>query len=207
MSGMPALDKGPKANCHGTALLASSAGIRQTPPQRSSVARASIRNLAQHQLRAIGEAVKFCRCPHTMASNKILPIATDVVVIRRRLQMGGLQGEQAGACTEYEASPEVEDRRSRGGTGRTVPPPPKGTYRGDRPEMDRSGPFSLPTGPGERALYRFPSLGWCCVFTSHFHPGLCALPVASTPINTTYRNVNDRVQAPKKPPSPSQMVN
>lgn len=90
MSGMPALDKGPKANCHGTALLASSAGIRQTPPQRSSVASASTRNLAQHQLRAIGEVVKFCRCPHTMASNKILPIATDVVVIRRRLRMGGL---------------------------------------------------------------------------------------------------------------------
>lgn len=65
------------------------------------------------------------------------------------------------------------------------------------------------TGPRERerALYHFPSLGWCCVFTSHFRPGLRALPVASTPFNTTYWNTNDRVQAPKKPPSPSQMVN
>lgn len=99
---------------------------------------------------------------------------------RRRCHPQAAADGRAGACTEYEASPEVEDRRSRGGAGCTVPPPPKGTYRGDRRWTDL-GPSHCNGTERDRALYRFPSLGWCCVLTSHFRPGLCALPVASTP--------------------------
>lgn len=173
MSGMPALDKGPKANCHGTALLASSAGIRQTPPQRSSVA--STRNLAQHQ-RAVRHwrSCKILQVPTHPASNKILRIATDVVIIRsRRLLMGGCRARRSSCVYGVRG-------RSRGRGSELVRTElcrtPKGTYR--PPEMDRSGPLLTATGPRERVSEHcttFRHLGCYCVFRSPFLPGLRAL--------------------------------
>lgn len=90
------LDKGPKANCHGTALLAWSAGIRQTPP--------AAKFGRQQQKLGPAPAVrrwrscKILQVPTHPASNKILRIATDVVIIRRRLLMGGCR---ARSCCVY----------------------------------------------------------------------------------------------------------
>lgn len=196
MSGMPALDKGPKANCHGTALLASSAGIRQTPPQRSSVA--STRNLAQHQPAVRHwRSCKILQVPTHPASNKILRIATDVVIIRsRRLLMGscrarsscvyGVRGKSRGRGSEL-----VRTELCR---------TPKGTYR--PPEMDRSGPLLTATGPRERererALYHFPSSRLLLrVHVPSSSRACVPSPVASTSINTTFWNMYDRVQASK----------
>lgn len=108
---MPALDKGPKANCHGTALLASSAGIRQTPPAAAKFGR-------KHQKLGPAPAVrhwrscKILQVPTHPASNKILRIATDVVTICRRLLMGGCRARRSSCVYGVpKQSPEVEDRR------------------------------------------------------------------------------------------------
>lgn len=160
---MPALDKGPKANCHGTALLASSAGIRQTPP--------AAKFGRQHQKLGPAPAVRHWRSckilqvpTHTHpASNKISSIATDVVPICRRLLMGGCRSREEGSSYLRGRSTKQKPRcrGSEHGNSRCMwaaecvlrsPPkkvPPNGTYL--RPEMERSGPY-FTTGPRERAL-------------------------------------------------------
>lgn len=190
MSGMPALDKGPKANCHGTALLASSAGIRQTPP--------AAKFGRKHQKLGPAPAVrhwrscKILQVPTHPASNKILRIATDVVTICRRLLMGGrLQGEEEQLrVRSTKQSPEFEGR-SRCQWAAECMLPPKVRTCGRR--WKDLGPFSQ--RDRGRALHHFPSsrLLQYCTLMSHTRPGLCALPVASTSINTTCWNMYDRV--------------
>lgn len=144
---------------------------------------------------------KILQVPTHPASNKILRIATDVVIIRRRLLMGGCRARGAAACTdEYKASPEFEDR------SRYVLAVPNPQKYVPGAEMDRSGPFSLQRDR-ERALYHFRHLGCCCMFMSHFRPG-SACP--SCGINFHQHHILERAwqsSGVNKPPSGFQMVN
>jgi hypothetical protein len=193
---MPALDKGPKANCHGTALLASSAGIRQTPP--------AAKFGRQHQKLGPAPAVrhwrscKILQVPTHPASNKILRIATDVVTICRRLLMGGCRARRDQLrVRSTRQSPDVEDRnRYVWAADRVLLYPQRYV-----PAAGDGKIWALfTTGPRKQHCTTSRHLGCYCtvLLMSHFRPGLRALPVASTSINTTFWNMYYRVQASKR---------
>lgn len=165
-------------------------GRDQTDPTAAKFGR-------QHQKLGPAPAVrhwrscKILQVPTHPASNKILRIATDVVIIRRRLLMGGLQSEEQ---LRVRSTSQVPRSRIGVGTYRQCCTP-KGTYR--VPEMGRSGPFSHYSGSEREHCTTFRHGGCHRMLMSHFRPGLCALPAASTSINTTFWNMYNRVQASK----------